>query len=149
MQGQTSQKQVRFHQTGTLARIVDFDQLDDGFLGITCRGGRTFKVLRHTLNDDQLIHANIEILTESAADPQTLPEGFLSMREFLYALMERDELTEYAKAMIPEWDNPNWLSCRLSELLPLSMESRQILLELPVTERLTQLSSVMRENKLI
>ena len=34
-QGREAGQPAQFHHTGTLARIIDFDQLDDGFLGIT------------------------------------------------------------------------------------------------------------------
>ena len=147
--GSDAGEPARFHQIGTLARIEDFDQLDDGYLGITCRGGRRFKVLEHALNDDHLVEAGIEILADTAADLSVLNEDFPSMIKFAHDLMKRDELKEWLKSIDPQWDNPQWLSCRLSELLPLSLESRQTLLEMPLTDRLTQLSNVLRENKLI
>ncbi len=140
---------ARFHQIGTLARIEDFDQLDDGHLGITCRGSQRFKVLEHAPQEDLLVHAVIETLTDAAPSLTDLPEALPSMRTFLRDLMKRDELKEWLKTIDPDWDNPLWLSCRLAELLPLSMESRQILLEMPLAERLSQLSRVMRDNKLL
>lgn len=148
-EGKEAGKPARFHQTGTLARIEDFDQLDDGHLGITCRGGRRFSVIEHSLQDDQLVCAEIDILDEEEEDPESLPEDFSSMKEFVRDLTQRDELKDWARSINPDWDNAGWLSCRLSELLPLTMESRQVLLEMNLSERLTQLSSVMRQNKLI
>lgn len=148
-EGHEAGRPARFHQIGTLARIEDFDQLDDGYLGITCRGGQRFKVLEHAVRDDQLVHARIEILGDMLIEELTLPQDYPSMREFMRDLMKRDELVEWQKTIDPQWDSPQWLSCRLSELLPLSMESRQLLLEMPLNERLAQLSSVMRDNKLI
>ena len=149
IQGREVGRPAGFHQIGTLSRIEDFDQLDDGFLGITCRGGRRFTVLEHAVRDDQLVYASIDMLTDMSADELILPEDFPSMREFMRNLMKRGELKEWVKNIDPEWDNPVWLSYRLSELLPLSMERRQALLEMPLTERLSRLSSIMRENKLI
>ena len=148
-EGQESGMAAKFHQIGTLARIEDFDQLEDGHLGITCRGGSRFSVIEHTLQADQLICADVTILGDDDDNNILLPEDFSSMREFVRDLTKRDELKEWARAIQPEWENAEWLSCRLSELLPLTMESRQALLEMPLPDRLIQLSGVMRENKLI
>ncbi len=148
-EGREAGKPARFHQIGTLARIEDFDQLDDGHLGITCRGGHRFSVIEHSIEDNQLIFADVDTLYEAETDLEALPEGFASMREFVRDLTQRDELKEWAESINPDWENADWLSCRLSELLPLTMESRQALLEMNLSERLTQLSSVMRQNKLI
>lgn len=147
--GQEAGGPARFHQTGTLAQIEDFDQLDDGHLGITCRGGRRFSVVEHSLQDDRLICADIELLNEEEQDPGSFPEDFSSMQEFVRDLTQREELKDWAHSINPDWDNADWLSCRLSELLPVTMESRQVLLEMNLSERLTQLSNVMRQNKLI
>ena len=148
-EGKEAGSPTRFHQIGTLARIEDFDQLEDGNLGITCRGGQRFSVVEHSLQDDKLICAEITVLDESDKDDISLPTDYSSMREFVRDLTKRDELKEWTRSINPEWDNADWLSCRLSELLPLTMESRQALLEMALTDRLTQLSSVMRENRLI
>ena len=148
-EGREAGMAAQFHQIGTLARIEDFDQLEDGHLGITCRGGRRFSVIEHTLQDDQLIYADVTIIGDNDDNNILLPEDFSSMREFVRDLTKRDELKEWANAIQPEWENAEWLSCRLSELLPLTMESRQALLEMTLPDRLVQLSGVMRENKLI
>lgn len=142
-----SGKPAKFHQIGTLARIEDFDQLDDGNLGITCRGNQRFSVIEHHLQDDQLINAQIDVLKDN--EIQELPEEFSPMREFVRDLCAREELRDWARTIDPDWENADWLSCRLAELLPLSMESRQALLEMSCQKRLSKLSEVMRENKLI
>ena len=140
---------AQFHQIGTLARIVDFDQLDDGYLGISCHGGQRFTVLEHAIGGDLLVHAKVEILTDKTKDQPNLPQDFSSMKAFMRDLMKRDEFKQWVKTIEPQWDSPLWLSYRLSELLPLSMQSRQSLLEIPLSERLSQLSKIMRQLKLI
>ena len=137
-----------FHSVGTLAQIEDFDQLEDGYLGVTCRGTERFNVLSHKLQDDQLIVAEIEIVQEPEPE-QDLPTNISQMTQFMRTLCDQEDLKEWASTLRPEWDNRDWLSCRLSELLPLSIESRQALLEMSCSQRLSQLSRVMQENKMI
>lgn len=138
---------ARFHQTGTLATIEDFDQLEDGYLGITCRGGDRFRVSEHRHQDDQLIIASVNTVEE--ADELQLPDEYPAMKAFLQALCDREELAEWTRTIDPDWDNGKWLSCRLCELLPVSMESRQALLEMDCGSRLHQLATVLLDNNMI
>jgi len=140
----------RFHTVGTLAQIEDFDQLEDGFLGVTCRGTARFNVQEHRLQDDQLILADVEIIetTDSEID-EGLPVNIEKMTIFLRNLCEQADLKDWASTLRPDWESQDWLSCRLSELLPLSIESRQALLEMSHFRRLSHLSKVMQENKMI
>ena len=45
---------------GTSARIIDFNLLQDGLLGITCRGERRFRVLRRWREADGLNMGDVE-----------------------------------------------------------------------------------------
>ena len=47
-------------EIGTLARIVDFEQLDDGLLGITARGERRFRILHVHQESDGLNVCQVE-----------------------------------------------------------------------------------------
>src|SRR5256885_9760899 len=57
--------------TGTSARLVDFDTLPDGLLGITCVGGRRFRVRRRWQQSDGLNLAEVDYLPEDP--PSALP----------------------------------------------------------------------------
>src|SRR3981081_303180 len=59
--------------TGTSARLVDFDALPDGLLGITCVGERRFRVRRRWQQSDGLNLAEVDYLPEDA--PSALPEA--------------------------------------------------------------------------
>jgi hypothetical protein len=54
------------HPVGTLARIVDFDPLDDGLLGITCLGVQRLRVVGHRVQPDQLLLGQVQL---AADDP--------------------------------------------------------------------------------
>ena len=53
--------------TGTSARLVDFDTLPDGLLGITCLGERRFRVRRRWQQSDGLNLAEVDYLPEDAS----------------------------------------------------------------------------------
>ena len=140
-------KAAEFNRIGTLARIEDFDQLEDGRLGITCRGGERFRVAHHGVGEDQLITASVELLEEEA-DP-VLPETYDKLKGFLRGLYQREDLKAWADTVHPDWENSGWLACRLIEVLPLDMNIRQALLEMGIGERLANVSRVMEDNGML
>jgi Lon protease-like protein len=54
---------------GTVARIVDFDQLDNGLLGITVRGERRFSLEGHWREPSDLVHGEVTLLPALAPAP--------------------------------------------------------------------------------
>src|SRR5215831_15238826 len=61
--GNETQSTVATHDVGTLARIVDFDQLPDGLLGITTRGTQRFRACEKHVQDDGLHVGQIQLLS--------------------------------------------------------------------------------------
>ncbi len=147
VEGREAGEAARFHQVGTLARIEDFDRLDDGNLGITCRGDRRFRVVEREVQEDHLIIADVEFLAEPVSPP--LPDRYPEMKRFLQGLYRREELKVWADSIMPDWDNGHWLACRLIEVLPLAAEGRQAFLEMEAGERLMNLERIMDENGLL
>ena len=52
----------RLAPLGTVARIVDWDQLDNGLLGITVQGGERFRPLNLWREDSGLLRAEVDML---------------------------------------------------------------------------------------
>jgi Lon protease-like protein len=144
--GQEAGTASDFHAVGTSASVVDFDQLDDGMLGVTCRGGRRIRVISHDVQPDQLIVAEVETLEEIT---RTLPAQYIVLQTFLRELIKREEAEAYRQWLKEDWDNATWIGYRLAELLPLTLSSKQALLEMDPLQRLEVLHSVMQENQLI
>src|SRR5262252_1411285 len=72
--GGETQSSAATYDVGTLAQIVDFDQLPDGLLGITTRGTERFRADQKRVLDDGLHVAEVQKLS---ADPEVaLPEEF-------------------------------------------------------------------------
>ena len=56
------------HEVGTYVEIVDFNQLQNGLLGITVKGLNKVKILDRWKQDDELLLANISKLKEFEED---------------------------------------------------------------------------------
>ncbi len=143
--GETAAK--TFAAIGTSARIVDFDLLDDGLLGITCRGERRFRVLGHRRESDGLNVGRIAWL--DAAPPgtelATLPEEHAHLRDLLQRVWP--EIVEAYAGIEPRFEDAGWVGARLAEILPLQNADKQFLLELSdPLQRLARLSPLLRRS---
>ncbi|ABI55956.1 LON peptidase substrate-binding domain-containing protein [Alkalilimnicola ehrlichii MLHE-1] len=129
---------------GTLARIIDWEKRSDGLLGITVRGERRFRIVSRHVERDGLQQAEVEWL------PQPPPRPIPPVHGPLAALLERIlQQVRGPWAELPrDFDDAEWVSCRLAELLPIPPEDRQQLLELddPV-ERLAVLHNALRQTE--
>ena len=111
---------------GTLAHIVDWEQRQDGLLGITARGDRRFSIGQTEADAQQLLHADVTLLEPDAATP--LAPEFRPLAELLQRIHDQLGSTGLAKPE-PMRDDAGWVGCRLAELLPLPLRDKQRLLE--------------------
>jgi Lon protease-like protein len=126
---------------GTLARIVDFHNREDGLLGILAEGGERFRVVRTRVRSDGLVRGDVE--PWSVEPTQIVPVEFALLQVILERLIEN---------MAPQWrhaprdlyDDASWLGFRLAELLPLQADEQQRLLEItdPI-QRLADLRDIL------
>jgi len=113
-------------RTGTEARIVDFTMREPGVLGIAVEGERRFRVERRTVQDDGLVLGEVRWLPVPPRQPVAAQHGFLA--DLLQRLLERAG-GPHAYAEQACYDDADWVSWRLAELLPLSHDQRLHLLE--------------------
>jgi len=128
-------------EIGTLAQIVDFDQLPDKLLGITTRGTRRFRSVGARLLEDGLHVAQCELLPE---DPTVaLPPEFARYAKLLEQALP--QMGDFFKHLEPHYDDAAWVSGRLAEVLPISLPDKQRLLEMddPIA-RLHELQPLIR-----
>jgi uncharacterized protein len=122
---------------GTTARLVDFEALPDGLLGVVCVGEQRFRVLRHWREADGLSVADVEYLAESV--PCALPPALAYLGDLLRELLPR--LGDYTHVEA-HYEDAAWVSNRWAEVLPLALTEKQSLLELDDTlERLRQVAA--------
>src|SRR5919112_1694973 len=113
-------------QIGTLARIVDFEQLDDGLLGITARGERRFRIVHVHQESDGLNVCQVEWREDEAR--AEVPARHAVLAELLQRAIE--QIGPAYGEPTPAYDDATWVGMRLAEILPLAPIERQELLEL-------------------
>jgi Lon protease-like protein len=125
---------------GTGARIVDFQALPDGLLGLMCRGERRFRLQRRTIRADGLHVGEVEWLPEPESSPlEPAQQPLVRVLQRLLA-----ELGETARFLEPRYDDAGWMGCRCAELLSLDDAARQRLLEIDdPRERLRQIMPLL------
>jgi Lon protease-like protein len=128
-------------ETGTLANIVDFNQLPDGLLGITCIGADRFRVLRRWRAPDGLNLA--EVIWLPPTPPQAVPASNAYLVDILRKLLP--ELGDVYQFVGTDFNDAGWVGCRLAEMLPVSLEDKQAWVEMnDPAARLDQLASLIR-----
>jgi Lon protease-like protein len=125
---------------GTSARIVDFERLEDGLLGITALGERSFQIVARHRQADGLNLATVDWLPpeEAAAVPA---ESAHLAKLLRYALPQLQPLYDLASA---RYEDAGWVSARLVEILPLPLVEKQRCLEMTAPlDRLRHLGSLV------
>ena len=111
---------------GCSVRIADFYTLKDGLLGISCVGERKFRVLRVWRASDGL---NMGEVTWIDAEPAlALPQEYERLGATLRSAV--DELAQQYQHVEKHFDDAAWVGARLTELLPIELNDKQLLLEL-------------------
>jgi Lon protease-like protein len=126
---------------GTLAQIIDFDQADNGLLGIVARGTEKFSILASTVAPDGLVRATVGALAEPAQPTTDQDQPLLDVLTDLLAHPLIQELS-------PEVDmqEDRSVSHRLADLLPIAPELKQLFLEMSSPQqRLNELRQVIKE----
>lgn len=117
---------VRTHRLGTLAKIADWYQYEDGVLGMTVVGERRFELIEARRQSDGLNVGNVRYV---AHDPDVpLPERFAHLGQVLQRVM--GQVGSQYDLIDRNHDDASWVSLRLAELLPLTDEQRQACLEM-------------------
>ena len=111
---------------GTEAVIEDFDTDAAGLLTLRVRGRRRFRVHRTRVRDNGLVVAEVEWRAPDPEDELRPEHGLLAL--LLQRILEQAG-GEHADAPPARFDDPAWISWRLTELLPLADLQRQALLQ--------------------
>jgi Lon protease-like protein len=126
---------------GTLARIIDFDQLEQGLLGITATGERRFHVVGRQVQKDGLNTGTVEWLAEQGASAPLA--DFTPYAHLLEHLLS--QLGDLYAGVTPRFDDAGWVVARLLEMLPLPLADKQLCLELDdPAKRLDMLRSIVK-----
>ncbi|MCK5811252.1 MAG: LON peptidase substrate-binding domain-containing protein [Cocleimonas sp.] len=132
-----------FNDIGTLAYMVDFDMPRSGILEMRCRGRAMVNIRRYKTRTDSLIIAQIESLP--AIETFKLPKKYQVLQEVLRSYIAREGMSRYKEELEEDWDNPDWLGCRLSEILPVDRQQHYKLLIMEPLERLFQIKKLLKK----
>jgi len=128
-------------EVGTLAKIVDFHQLSDGFLGLSCLGEERFRIMGRSRQDDGLNLAQIEEIRSEPKLP--VPEHHARLPRLLESVLP--QLGEVYAGIEMHLDDAAWVGFRLAEILPIAATEQQFFLELDdPLRRLDALSPLAR-----
>jgi len=123
-------QKLDIHRTGTYCRVVDWNQLPSGLLGITVEGRSTFRVLETWRETNNLCRAQVEFRPQDSvdADAVAVGEAFGDYVDLLRGLSQHPAIEELRLHV--SFDNLREVAWRLSELLPIGNREKQTLLEL-------------------
>lgn len=131
---------------GTLGRVRYWHRRADGVLGITVLGEKRFRILSRTVQPNNLITAGIELIPDEPALP--VPSEFEPLASLLREIME--ELDHPYINLAKHYDDASWVGGRLTELLPIKLVQKQLLLQLqdPI-ERLQRLRDIAESGEMV
>ncbi|MCK5916967.1 MAG: LON peptidase substrate-binding domain-containing protein [Cocleimonas sp.] len=132
-----------FNEIGTLAYIVDFNMPSAGVLEIICRGREMARLIRYRARPDGLIIAQVEPLP--LLEIFRLPRKYEVLKDVLRSYIEREGMGRYKEELEEDWDNPDWLGCRLSEILPIDRQQHYALLIMKPLERLFHIKKLLKK----
>jgi Lon protease-like protein len=132
----------RLAQVGSFARIVDWDALPGGRLGVTIEGRGKFRLLSAEQQPDFLVVAKVQPLP---AEPDlSLPERANDLLVLLRQLIEHPLIARLK--LEPELRDAGRLTNQLAQLLPIAeAEKFNLLAELDPLTRLDRLLLVLEQ----
>lgn len=119
-------KNEHIYPIATYAKVIDFDLLEDGLLGVTVEGQKCCKIISIETQRDGLRSAKcdwIEQWTQSAVDHTITPIDERLQEIFV----KYPELQSLYK--VPKFNDPIWVIYRWLELLPVNAAQKQLLLQ--------------------
>lgn len=130
--------------TGCLATIEQWDVPHPNLFTLVARGGDRFRVLDTTVNSSGLIIGKVEMLPQASANT----EMDAACEEVLRLAIKRAGADSVPGPI--QLDNPVWVSYRLAEILPITPQEKQALLEITDTDaRMARLRDLLLTHGII
>ena len=131
---------AKVHEFGTISYIAYWHKRNDGMLGITLTGEQRFHVLSTEIKANQLTIAEVELLPGfEVFEKEYDAELFINLLKQIIAQLEPPYTT-----MPKYYDDMDWVSARLIELLPLQLSDKQKMLVMAnVAERINYLHPLL------
>ena len=111
---------------GTSARIVDWDQLPNGLLGITIEGAQRFELHETAIRANGLVVGEVQL--QNAPAPTAVLESWLSLADVLRTLETHPHVQRMNLSL--DYNNAWQVAYTLIQLLPLEESLKYELLEI-------------------
>ncbi|MBC8211546.1 MAG: LON peptidase substrate-binding domain-containing protein [Gammaproteobacteria bacterium] len=121
--GTETSSDADIYNIGTSARVIDWQNRDDGLLGITVAGEQRFEVLSSKIQPNGLIVADVKLIEDDCN--VEVPDQYYYMSELLKHVSS-------GKNTAPQTLDFNATMYQLIYLLPLANQLKQQLLEVPI-----------------
>jgi Lon protease-like protein len=130
---------TQLYDVGTMAEIIDFHQLSDGLLGLSCVGRQRFRILGRSRQADGLHLGEVQWI--SAEPKLPVPARHARLAKLLSSVLP--QLGEVYANIDMRLDDAAWVGHRLAEILPIPLADKQSYLEIEdPLERLDKLASL-------
>ncbi len=145
-EGHETGKAADTYEMGTLSRISYWHRRPDGLLGVTLTGQQRFRILSRQVQADQSIQAEVELLAAEAATP--LAADYAQLVDLLKQIIS--QLEPPYSTLTPHYEDANWVSARLSELLPIDLTDKQrLLMDEDPHQRLAHIADLLQKRDLL
>jgi Lon protease-like protein len=130
---------------GTTARIQEWDMQQLGILQVRATGEGRFRILERHVTESGLITGQVIPIPE---DENTAGTEFAQCSDFLRKVLARIGNAHFKGEV--RFDDPSWVSFRITEILPISQIIKQKMLELTDARmRLEILHRLLQDKQLI
>ena len=129
-------------EVGTIAKIIDFDQIEGGLLGILVEGGDKFSIRSSWEAPDHLLIGKVEILDEGLG--QQIRDGDDHLVQILHELVKHPMIEKLGLEI--DFSDTKEVGFRLAELLPIAPKIKQSLLQLSdADQRLAEIKKLLSD----
>jgi len=127
---------------GTTARIVDWDQLPNGLLGLTIQGGQRFDLGATAVRANGLVVGQVELRPQP--EPVAMEPRWQSLLDILHSLETHPHIQRMALQL--DYDDAWQVACTLIQLLPLDEALKYQLLGIDSIESLmVELDTILNQ----
>ena len=139
----TTNNDLSFYKKGTYVEIVDFNQLENGLLGITVQGKYRIDVLDEKIQEDGLRIGTIFELAEEEESVNFKP-SYTNIWNILKDLSKHPEIQKLQLEI--DFNSSSNVAYNLASLLPLTPPEKQTILEADKnSEKLDFLDQVLKK----
>ena len=137
-----SKLKAQHSATGTYVEVVDFNQLENGLLGITVQGKYRAQILDRKEQEDGLLLGNI--VQSKEADDICLEADYENIWRVLREISEHPEIKKLQLEI--DFSNSSSVAYNLASLLPISPLDKQLILESSSNKtRLESLQEILKK----